>query len=161
LVSGGWADEDLVNDGWTDIIRNLGVIARMKAVKAGAENPDDLVQLADFQKMESIRARVDDVVQDKATADALKPWYNQFCKRPCFHDDYLATFNRPGVTLVDTNGQGVERITKDGVVVAGKEYKLDCLIFGTGFEVGTSYARRAGYDVRGIGGRMAARRCMA
>ncbi|OWK32854.1 flavin-containing monooxygenase [Sphingomonas mucosissima] len=153
LVSGGWAEEDLVNDGWTDIIRNLGMIARMKAVKSGAENPDELVQLADFQKMESIRARVDQVVQDKVTADALKPWYNQFCKRPCFHDDYLATFNRPNVTLVDTQGQGVERITRGGVVVAGKEYKLDCLIFGTGFEVGTSYARRAGYDVRGVGGR--------
>ncbi|WBH16920.1 flavin-containing monooxygenase [Sphingomonas radiodurans] len=153
LVSGGWADEDLVNDGWTDIIRNLGVIARMKAAKSGAENPDDLVQLADFQKMESIRARVDSVVQDQATADALKPWYNQFCKRPCFHDDYLATFNRPNVSLIDTQGRGVERITRDGVVVAGKEYKLDCLIFATGFEVGTSYARRAGYEIRGTGGR--------
>jgi cyclohexanone monooxygenase len=153
LVSGGWADEDLVNDGWTDIIRNLGIIARMKAAKDGAQNPDDLVQLADFQKMESIRSRVDSVVEDKATADALKPWYNQFCKRPCFHDDYLATFNRPGVKLIDTEGQGVERITRDGVVVAGKEYKLDCLIFATGFEVGTSYARRAGYDVHGVGGR--------
>ena len=153
LVSGGWAEEDLVNDGWTDIIRNLGVIARMKAARSGAENPDDLVQLADFQKMESIRARVDEVVADETTAAALKPWYNQFCKRPCFHDDYLATFNRPSVSLVDTQGQGVERITPDGVVVAGKEYKLDCLIFATGFEVGTSYARRAGYQIRGAGGR--------
>lgn len=153
LVSGGWADEDLVNDGWTDIIRNLGMIARMKAAKNGAENPDELVQLADFQKMESIRARVDEVIADPATAEALKPWYNQFCKRPCFHDDYLATFNRPSVSLVDTQGQGVERITRDGVVVAGKEYKLDCLIFATGFEVGTSYARRAGYQIRGVGGR--------
>jgi cyclohexanone monooxygenase len=153
LVSGGWADEDLVNDGWTDIIRNLGVIARMKAAKSGAENPDDLVQLADFQKMESIRARVDSVVADPATADALKPWYNQFCKRPCFHDDYLATFNRPNVSLVNTDGKGVERITRDGVVANGQEYKLDCLIFATGFEVGTSYARRAGYQIRGTGGR--------
>lgn len=152
LVSGGWAEEDLVNDGWTDIIRNLGVIARMKAKKAGSTNPDDLVQLADFQKMESIRARVDSVVTDAATAAALKPWYNQFCKRPCFHDDYLATFNRPNVTLVDTDGRGVERITRDGVVAGGREYKLDCLIFATGFEVGTSYARRAGYQIRGVGG---------
>ncbi len=153
LVSGGWADEDLVNDGWTDIIRNLGMIARMKAAKEGVQDPDELVQLADFQKMESIRARVDSVITDKETAEALKPWYNQFCKRPCFHDDYLATFNRPGVKLVDTQGKGVERITREGVVVAGKEYKLDCLIFATGFEVGTSYARRAGYQVHGVGGR--------
>lgn len=152
LVSGGWADEDLVQDGWTDIIRNLGMIARARAAREGAADPDELVQLADFQKMESIRARVDAVVADPATAAALKPWYNQFCKRPCFHDDYLATFNRPGVTLVDTQGKGVERITPAGVVVAGKEYPLDCLIFATGFEVGTSYARRAGYQIRGVGG---------
>ena len=155
LVSGGWADEDLVNDGWTDIIRNLGVVARMRAAKEAGDrkvDPGELVQLADFQKMESIRARVDEIVTDPATADALKPWYNQFCKRPCFHDDYLATFNRPNVTLVDTQGAGVERITPTGVVVGGKEYPLDCLIFATGFEVGTSYARRAGYQIRGVGG---------
>jgi len=153
LVSGGWAKEDLVNDGWTDIIRNLGLVARMRAAKDGAADPAELVQLADFKKMESIRARVDEVIADPATADALKPWYNQFCKRPCFHDDYLATFNRPGVSLVDTDGKGVERITENGVVANGTEYKLDCLIFATGFEVGTSYARRAGYQIRGIGGR--------
>ncbi|PKB19366.1 cyclohexanone monooxygenase [Novosphingobium kunmingense] len=153
LVSGGWAEEDLVNDGWTDIIRNLGLVAQMRARKDGAADPAELVQLADFRKMESIRARVDSVIADKDTADRLKPWYNQFCKRPCFHDDYLATFNRPNVTLVDTDGKGVEQITADGVVANGREYKLDCLIFATGFEVGTSYARRAGYDIRGVGGR--------
>ena len=156
LVSGGWAEEDLVNDGWTDIIRNLGVIARMRAAKEAKDkqvDPGELVQLADFQKMESIRARIDDVVTDRATAEALKPYYNQFCKRPCFHDDYLMTFNRSNVTLVDTDGSGVEQITRDGVVAGGREYKLDCLIFATGFEVGTSYARRAGYQIRGTGER--------
>lgn len=153
LVSGGWAEEDLVNDGWTDIIRNLGLVARMRAQKEGHADPAELVQLADFKKMESIRARVDDTIADKDTADRLKPWYNQFCKRPCFHDDYLDTFNRPNVTLVDTDGKGVERITEDGVVANGVEYKLDCLIFATGFEVGTSYARRSGYEIRGVGGR--------
>ena len=153
LVSGGWAEEDLVNDGWTDIIRNLGLVARMRAAKDGAADPAELVQLADFKKMESIRARVDGVVSDSETADRLKPWYNQFCKRPCFHDDYLDTFNLPTVTLVDTDGKGVERITADGVLANGREYKLDCLIFATGFEVGTSYAQRAGYQIRGVGGR--------
>ncbi|MGN6817384.1 MAG: flavin-containing monooxygenase [Sphingomonas sp.] len=155
LVSGGWAEEELVADGWTDIIRNLGVIARLRANKEAKDkkvDPGELVQLADFQKMESIRHRVDSVIEDKATAEALKPYYNQFCKRPCFHDDYLATFNRPNVHLVDTDGKGVERITDTGVVVAGKEYPLDCLIFATGFEVGTSYARRAGYQIHGRGG---------
>jgi cyclohexanone monooxygenase len=103
--------------------------------------------------MEQIRRRVDAVVKDRATADALKPWYRQFCKRPCFHDDYLATFNRPNVTLVDTQGKGVERITEKGVVANGVEYELDCLIFATGFEVGTDYTRRAGYEIVGRDGR--------
>jgi len=91
-------------------------------------------------------------VADPATAEALKPWYNQFCKRPCFHDEYLAAFNRPNVTLVDTKGKGVERITETGVVVDGHEYELDCLIYATGFEVGTGYTRQSGYDVHGRGG---------
>ncbi|WP_374657077.1 flavin-containing monooxygenase [Phenylobacterium sp.] len=152
LVSGGFAEEDLVADGWTDIIRNLGMIARNKAAGEGVQDPAALVQLADFQKMEQIRARVDAVISDAATAEALKPYYNQFCKRPCFHDGYLDTFNRPNVTLVDTQGRGVEAITEKGVVVDGVEYELDCLIFATGFEVGTSYARRAGYEIEGRGG---------
>jgi cyclohexanone monooxygenase len=153
LVSGGFAEEDLVNDGWTDIIGNILLLARKKA-EAGehVENPQALVQLADFKKMEQVRARVDAVVRDRATAEALKPYYNQFCKRPCFHDEYLDAFNRDNVTLVDTQGQGVERITETGVVVAGQEYKLDCLIYATGFEVGTDYTRRAGYQVYGQGG---------
>ncbi|WP_448579612.1 flavin-containing monooxygenase [Thermaurantiacus sp.] len=153
LVSGGWQDEDLVADGWTDIIRNLGIIARRRAEReGGAVDPRELVQLADFRKMESIRARVDAIVQDPKTAEALKPWYNQFCKRPCFHDEYLAAFNRPNVTLVDTDGKGVEAITERGVVANGVEYPLDCLIFATGFEVGTAYERRAGTEIHGRGG---------
>src|SRR6185295_11717703 len=106
LVSGGQAEEDLVSDGWTDIIRNLSVVGKARAAPAGADL-GELLQLADFQKMEQVRARVDQVVADKATAEALKPYYNQFCKRPCFHDEYLGAFNRPNVTLVDTQGRGV------------------------------------------------------
>ena len=56
------------------------------------------------------------------TAEALKPWYRQFCKRPCFHDDYLPSFNRPNTHLVDTDGKGVQQITEKGVVVDGTEY---------------------------------------
>tara|TARA_R110000787_G_scaffold44164_3_gene108322 strand:+ start:3230 stop:5035 length:1806 start_codon:yes stop_codon:yes gene_type:complete len=154
LVSGGFAPEDLVMDGWTDIIRNLLFIAQQEGNKnLGPEKLAELAELADFQKMEQVRGRVDSVVQDKATADALKPWYRQFCKRPCFHDDYLPTFNRDNVTLVDTNGQGVERITENAIVANGETYEIDCLIYATGFEVGTEYTRRAGYDVGGRDGR--------
>jgi len=153
LVSGGFQEEDLVSDGWTDIIRNLLFLSRtMQQDGTPPEDATNIVQLADFKKMEQIRARVDSIIRDRATADALKPWYNQFCKRPCFHDEYLDTFNRPNVTLVDTKGKGVERITEKGIVVEGKEYAIDCLIYATGFEVGTSYTRRAGYELYGRGG---------
>jgi cation diffusion facilitator CzcD-associated flavoprotein CzcO len=110
------------------------------------------VDMADFAKMEDIRARVDSIVADRATAEALKPWYGYFCKRPCFHDEYLQAFNRDNVTLVDTRGRGVERITAGGVVVDGAEHRIDCLIFATGFEVGTDYSRRAGFDIVGRDG---------
>jgi cyclohexanone monooxygenase len=102
--------------------------------------------------MEQIRARAEAIVKDPNVAEALKPYYRQFCKRPCFHDEYLDTFNRPNVTLVDTQGKGVDRITEHGVVANGVEYPLDCLIYGTGFEVGTGYSRRAGYEIYGRGG---------
>jgi cyclohexanone monooxygenase len=152
LISGIPQKEDMVNDGWTDIIVNLGVIARNRSAKAGATNPGELLELADYRKMEQIRARAEAIVNDPNVAESLKPYYRQFCKRPCFHDDYLPTFNRPNVTLVDTQGKGVDRITENGVVANGQEYKLDCLIYGTGFEVGTGYARRSGYEVYGKGG---------
>jgi cyclohexanone monooxygenase len=151
-ISGGEVEEDLVSDGWTDILRNLSFLLSKKKADGAPVDTQDLVQLADFRKMEQVRARVDSIVEDDATAAALKPYYNQLCKRPCFHDEYLQTFNRPNVSLVDTDGHGVERITETGVVAGGREYELDCLIFATGFEVGTAFARRAGYEIYGRGG---------
>ena len=79
----------------------------------------------------------------------MKPSYRQFCKRPCFNDEYLETFNLPGVSLIDTQGKGIDRITEKGIVANGVEYELDCIVFATGFEVGTEYTRRSGYDVIG------------
>ena len=153
LVSGGYEPEDLVQDGWTDIIRNILFIASSGDKKGlSPERLAELAELADFKKMEQVRARVDEVIEDPEVAAKLKPWYRQFCKRPCFHDAYLNAFNRPNVTLVDTGGQGVERITEDSIVVDGVEYKIDCLVYATGFEVGTDYTRRAGYDPVGKGG---------
>ncbi|MEQ8860486.1 MAG: NAD(P)/FAD-dependent oxidoreductase [Pseudomonadales bacterium] len=158
LVSGGDADEDLVGDGWTDIFRNLtGIAAKEASRKLGrrlsSAERAELMELADYKKMNQVRSRAERLVNDPATAEKLKPWYRQFCKRPCFHDEYLQTYNRPNVTLVDTDGKGVERLTERGVVVDGTEYEVDCLIFATGFEVGTAFTRRAGYDIVGRGGR--------
>ena len=106
------------------------------------------MELADYEKMEGVRARADRLVNDEKTAEALKPYYRQFCKRPCFHDEYLPTFNLSNVTLVNTDGKGVDQI-----IFEGKEYKVDCIIFATGFEVGTDYSRRAGYQVNGVKGK--------
>ena len=157
LVSGGDQDEDLINDGWTDIFRNLtGIAAKLASRQLGrrltkAERAE-LMELSDYKKMNFIRARVEAVVEDPSVAESLKPWYRQFCKRPCFHDEYLGTYNRDNVTLVDTQGKGVDGLTQTGVQVGGNHYQVDCLIFATGFEVGTTFTRRAGYDIVGRGG---------
>lgn len=153
LVSGGVQEEDLVNDGWTEIIRNLLLMVKKEGEQdLSTTDLMEKMELADFQKMESIRARAQEIVDDENTAESLKPYYRQFCKRPCFHDNYLPTFNLPNVTLVDTQGQGVERITEKGVIANGREYELDCIIFATGFEVGTDYSRRCGYEIYGRDG---------
>ena len=100
-------------------------------------SPEELVQKqldSNFRIMEQIRARVDAIVEDPATAAALKPYYPYGCKRPTFHDEYLPTFNLPHVHLVDTAPKGVSQINAQGVVHDGKEYPLDVLIYATGFQ---------------------------
>jgi cation diffusion facilitator CzcD-associated flavoprotein CzcO len=151
--SGGNADEDLVQDGWTDIARR--VRARIAALPPENRSLAAMVaafEESDFEKMEEIRARAEAVARDRDTAQKLKAWYRQLCKRPCFHDEYLQAFNNPTTHLVDTDGKGVQQITATGVVVAGRHYELDCIIHASGFEVGTPYARRAGIEVTGRDG---------
>ncbi len=158
LVSGGHQDVDLINDGWTDIMRNVtGTVAKSASQKLGRRltkiERAQLMELCDFRKMNQVRERAEELVADPTVAEALKPWYRQFCKRPCFHDEYLPTYNRDNVALIDSDGKGVERLTENGVVVNGVEYEVDCLVFATGFEVGTSYTKRAGYDITGRDGK--------
>ena len=143
LTSGGIVDEDLIQDGWTEIIRNLISMANYRGRGLRRNEIAELIELADFQKMEKVRARAQEVVDDPGIAESLKPYYRQFCKRPCFHDEYLPTFNRSNVHLIDTQGKGVEEITAFGVVANGELFELDCIIFATGFEVGTDYTRRS------------------
>ena len=151
--SGGTAEEDLVQDGWTDLSRRI----RSKIMQLPPEDRVPQKMLAayedsDFEKMEEIRARAEAIVKDRETAEKLKAWYRQLCKRPCFHDAYLQAFNAPAAHLIDTDGQGVETITEKGFVVAGVEYEVDCIIYASGFEVGTEYTRRAGFDLTGRDG---------
>jgi cation diffusion facilitator CzcD-associated flavoprotein CzcO len=158
VQTGRMPDEDLVQDGWTDLARRIR--ARIAALPEGDHTPDAMMAAfedADFEKMEEIRARVDAIVEDPATAQALKAWYRQLCKRPCFHDEYLQAFNEPAAHLLDTDGKGVERITEKGVVIDGRTYEVDCIIYASGFEVGTEFTRRANFEVTGRDGRTLSR----
>lgn len=153
LQTGGFTDEDLVMDGWTDISKRIR--DRVMATPNQDFSPESIERAyheSDDEKMAEIRARVDHIVDDEITAEKLKPWYRQLCKRPCFHDAYLQAYNNPGTHLVDTDGKGVERIDASGVWANGQHYELDLLIYASGFEVGTDYSRRSGYDTVGRDG---------
>ena len=147
---------DLVADGWTDIARRIGLSLMNRRSDAGNLDMEEVAlrsEIADFQKMNEIRARVDAEVGKADAAEALKPWYRQFCKRPTFNDDFLATFNRDNVHLIDVSARkGVDGITEKGVLANGEEIELNCLIFATGFEITTSAHRRVDFDTRGRNG---------
>ena len=120
--AGGIAEVDLVQDGWTDLSRRIRTrILQLPPEQMTPPNMLAAYEDSDFEKMEEIRARVNEIVSETETADKLKAWYRQLCKRPCFHDAYLQAFNNPNVRLLDTDGKGVERITETGIVVAGVE----------------------------------------
>jgi cation diffusion facilitator CzcD-associated flavoprotein CzcO len=109
-----------------------------KRAAKGAVSPEDKLKKqenANIDYMMRIHRRIDEIVDDTKTADALKPWYMFMCKRPCFHNEYLPAFNLPNVHLVDTQGKGITQITPKGPEFEGKEYELDLLIYATGFEV--------------------------
>jgi cyclohexanone monooxygenase len=149
VVSGIYQEEDMVADGWTEIFASVFFLSQKEKNKIP---PEEVVQLADLKKMEANRRRIDEIVEDQATAEALKPWYNLFCKRPGFSDEYLNAFNRPNVKLVDTKGKGVERITENAVVVEGQAYEVDCIVYATGFGVEGSMEYRQGFNPKGRGG---------
>jgi cation diffusion facilitator CzcD-associated flavoprotein CzcO len=90
---------------------------------------------ANIDAMMRIHARIDEIVEEPETAESLKPWYMLMCKRPCFHNEYLPTFNLPNVHLVDTKGKGITEIGPKGPIFDGVEYEVDLLIYATGFEV--------------------------
>ncbi|MEX1103418.1 MAG: NAD(P)/FAD-dependent oxidoreductase, partial [Dehalococcoidia bacterium] len=152
ILAGQDFEVDLVDDAWTDIFKHV-----MRAPKTDEpmtpQQMGELIELADFKKMNQIRERVDVTVEDDETAEALKPYYRQFCKRPTFNDEYLPCFNQENVTLVDVSGEkGVERITASGVVANGEEYEVDCIIYATGFEITTQFKRRLGLEINGRDG---------
>lgn len=153
ITSGIPVEEDLVDDMWTHIFGPI-TLAYGKSWRGGGPEADEAAELLDFTHMERARRRVESLVDSPEVAEALKPYYPFLCKRPGFHDDYLPTFNRSNVTLVDTGGKGVERITQNSIVVNGVEYEVDCVIFATGFDTGRNYLHALGMDAIGRGGRI-------
>jgi cyclohexanone monooxygenase len=150
LAAGRPYEVDLVNDGWSEIVLSLRPSG---ATEVSPEEMARQVELADFKKMNEVRARVDAIVKDPAVAELLKPWYRLFCKRPTFSDGYLPTFNRPNVTLVDTSpAKGVEKITKNAVVANGIEYEVDCIIYASGFQTSAEFGQRVGFPMYGRDG---------
>lgn len=153
IVSGETAERDLVADRWTmsaGLLEKLLPSFRRQGDRAAFEAA---YETADAAKMNELRARVEQSVTDPDTAEKLKPWYRYACKRPTFSDTYYPAFNRGNVTLVDTaDTHGIERITAHGVVVGDTAYVLDCLIFATGFSVGTSGILSGKLPVHGRGG---------
>jgi len=153
IVHGGSGQPDDAGDGVVRLMRRLygvdmaGTDPQQPPAQAALQ-----MEQADLELMDELRARVDDIVADPATAAALKPWYRLLCKRPCFNDGYLQAFNRPNVRLIDTDGKGVESLSADSVIVGGRSHAVDCLIFATGFEIGTAYPARAGFEVFGRDG---------
>ena len=151
ILSGIPQEKDLVNDRWTDLFKALSELMSSGG-DVSMEDMAVMAEIADYKKMNKLRTRVESTIADEGTAEDLKPWYRQWCKRPVFNDEFLPTFNRPNVQLVDTNGQGVEKVTETSVFVNGVEYEVDCLIFATGFEVGTAYTRQAEFELYGRNG---------
>lgn len=150
MVTGGNAKEDLVNDSWTKIMKELPHWGGRDSERSIEDSMDRQTE-ADYKKMEQIRERIDETVKDKEKAEKLKPWYNLFCKRPCFNNDYLPTFNRPNVTLVDVTeeAKGKEYVTEKGLQIGSKHYDLDCIIYASGFEFGSDYCTRLGVEMTG------------
>ncbi|EHK20213.1 uncharacterized protein TRIVIDRAFT_47764 [Trichoderma virens Gv29-8] len=136
-------------------IRGLFQEAKKAGVEVKPEEIPELMKLANIRLMERLRKLVDETVEDKSTAEKLKPWYSFMCKRPVFNNDYLATFNRPNVKLIDTDGKGVSYLTKRGVMANGQEHEVDVLVLATGFEfyLASDYEHRTGIKIVGSSGK--------
>jgi len=142
-------EKDLIRDIWTEVNCNLSAELEQQGFpEMTGEEWAARFEEMDFRVMERLRRRIDEIVEDKETAELLKPYYRYQCKRPTSNDDYLQTFNRPNVKLIDVSeSQGVERMTEKGFVADGVEYEVDCFMFASGYEVTSDLDRRWGIPV--------------
>jgi cyclohexanone monooxygenase len=154
VLNGFPEDENLVGDAWTWIFgkANGQHLVDVPVATLPMEDQLAVAELADMVFVQKAHKLIDEVVDDPEIAAKLKPWYAVMCKRPCFNDDYYPSFNRENVELV-ASPRGLERVTETGFVVDGVHHDVDLIVFATGYETGTSYASRYGYDIVGRHGR--------
>ena len=159
LQTGGFADEDLVKDGWTDISQRIRdrMIARSTATGASSTAERSCRRAyedSDDEKMErDPGARRRDRRATRQTAEALKPWYRQLCKRPCFHDEYLQAYNEPERAPRRHRRQGRRAHRRDRRV--GRRRALRARLPRSSPRASRSapsYARRSGFETIGRDG---------
>ena len=147
---------DLVDDQWTHAVGMVPIAGNSAGPKMMEELPAYMKKLhaIDFPRQNRIRARVEQTIKNSKVAERLQAWYPTWCKRPCFNDEYLSTFNRDNVTLIDTNGKGPDRLTTDSIVVDKQSYPVDIIIFATGFRApfGGTPAEKANITIIGRNG---------
>lgn len=147
---------DVINDGWTNTPASSGFLGSKSKIVAPNEVEEHIREMyeLDFLRTEILRKRVDEVIEDKNTAEKLKAWYGTWCKRPSFHDDYLQAFNKSNVTLVDTDGKGLDGLTENGIISKGIEHEIDVLVLATGFTLGMAMdpSEKIGATIRGRNG---------
>lgn len=150
------AATNLVDDGWTHAVGVIPLTGNPAGPKSMEEVPAyiKMLQTADLPRQNRVRARVDSTVTDPSTAKKLHAWYPTWCKRPCFHDEYLPTFNRDNVTLVDTDGKGLDSFTSDSIIVNKDAYPVDIIILATGFRspFAGSPAEKGNLTITGLNG---------
>lgn len=96
-----------------------------------------------------IRKKIAETVKDPETARKLTPT-DLYAKRPLCDGGFYETFNRDNVTLVAIKEEPIVEFTKKGILTSQGEYKLDYLIYATGFDaVDGNYVRM---DIQGKNG---------
>ncbi|MEC7536599.1 MAG: NAD(P)/FAD-dependent oxidoreductase [Pseudomonadota bacterium] len=97
---------------------------------------------------EFVRNQIRRIVKNPETAELLAPkTYPIGTKRICIDSGYFQTYNRENVDLVDISEKPIQRITREGLIVNGREFEFDSIVFATGFDAMTGTLFNV--DIRG------------
>jgi cyclohexanone monooxygenase len=97
-----------------------------------------LSQQANDTAADFVRNKIRATVRNQNVAELLAPKNHPIgTKRICVDTDYYGTYNRDNVALVDVWTTPITRITANGVQVGETEYRLDAIVFATGFDAMT------------------------